>query len=76
MKNACRILKDKTTFIGNIDPSGILANGSTKEVRQKTEELISVFSDSPRFILNAGCAIPPITPSANIHEMIKVARGQ
>ncbi|MCK4295793.1 MAG: hypothetical protein KAX28_03945, partial [Candidatus Marinimicrobia bacterium] len=42
--------------------------------KQKTEEIMAIFADTPRFILNAGCAIPPTAPSANIYAMIKTAR--
>jgi len=68
------ILNGKITFIGNIDPSGVLARGSIEEVRDKTTEILTIFADTPRFILNAGCAIPSNTPSENIQEMIKIAR--
>jgi len=73
-RKAHEILGSKTTFIGNIDPSAVLTHGSVDEVKQKTEEIIAIFADTPRFILNAGCAIPPAAPSANIHAMIKTAR--
>jgi len=74
VKQAHDIFNDRTTFIGNIDPSGVLCSGTVDDVRLKTEELLAIFSDTPRFILNAGCAIPPITPPENIFEMIKVAQ--
>jgi uroporphyrinogen decarboxylase len=64
----------KMTFIGNLDPSGVLAAGTPDEVGQKTEELKRVFADTPRFILNAGCAIPANTPPENIRTLIKTAR--
>lgn len=66
--------KDDICFIGNIDPSGVLAFGTTDEVRRRTDDLLSVYRDSPRFILNAGCAIPAETPSENLRAMIEVAR--
>jgi len=72
---AYSLMKDKTTFIGNIDPSGVIAFGTVNDVKKKTEEIISIFADTPRFILNAGCAIPSTAPAENIYEMIKVARG-
>ena len=75
--DACKaheILGGKTTFIGNIDPSAVLTHGSVDEVKEKTEKIITIFADTPCFILNAGCAIPPTAPSANIHAMIEVAR--
>jgi uroporphyrinogen decarboxylase len=62
------------TFIGNIDPSGILALGTVADVQKKTLELLSIYKNSNRFILNAGCAIPPDTPSENLKMMIDTAR--
>jgi uroporphyrinogen decarboxylase len=68
-------MKGSTVFVGNLDPSSVLARGSAKLVELQTLNLLSVFADTPRFILNAGCAIPPTTPSKNIHTMIRVARS-
>jgi uroporphyrinogen decarboxylase len=73
-----RVLKvfgDKAVFIGNIDPSGVLALGTPEVVRQKTTELLSVYKASNRFIMNAGCAIPPNTTSENLKMMIETARN-
>jgi uroporphyrinogen decarboxylase len=67
-------LKDRAVFIGNIDPSGVLALGTPALVERKTRELLEVYADSPRFILNAGCAIPATTPPENLRTMIRVAR--
>lgn len=67
-------MRNRTTFSGNIDPSGVIALGSVDLVRAKTNELLDIFESNPRFILNAGCAIPSITPSENIAAMIAVAR--
>ncbi len=68
-------LKDRATFIGNLDPSGVLALGTADLVERKTRELVAVFAGSPRFVLNAGCAIPPTTPPENLRAMIRAARG-
>ena len=68
-------MKDRAVFIGNIDPSGVLALGTPELVEHKTRELLTVFSDTPRFILNAGCAIPSITPPENLRRMISTARS-
>lgn len=64
----------RAAFVGNIDPTGVLAFGSLQEVEQKTRELLEIFADAPRFILNAGCAIPSTTPPDNVKMMIKTAR--
>lgn len=68
------LLHDKACFIGNIDPSGVIAMGSPQLVEQKTIELLNIFSKTNRFILNAGCAIPSNTPEENLKRMISVAR--
>ena len=67
-------LEGRATFIGNLDPNGVLALGSPQLVEAKTRELLDCFGGNPRFVLNAGCAIPPTTPSENIRSMIRAAR--
>ena len=67
-------MHDRAVFIGNLDPSGVLARGTPDLVEQKTRELLEVFADTPRFILNAGCAMPSDTPPENLRTMIRVAR--
>ena len=63
------------TFIGNIDPSAVLCQGTPALVRQKTEELLSIYHDSARLIVNAGCAIPAETPAENLKMMIETVRN-
>lgn len=68
-------LHDKTVFIGNIDPSGVLALGSPVLVTAKTTELLNIFTNTNRFILNAGCAIPAQTPEENLWALVNTARN-
>ena len=68
-------LKDKAAFIGNVDPSGVLALGTPALVKEKTKELLDIFSGTNRFILNSGCALPSITPEANLRAFIETARN-
>ena len=65
---------NKACFIGNIDPSGVLALGSPELVIKKTNELLDIYSKTNRFILNAGCALPSSTPEGNLKAMIQAAR--
>jgi uroporphyrinogen decarboxylase len=44
-------------------------------VKAKTEELLNVFADTPRFILNSGCALPADTPAENIRAMCACLRS-
>ncbi len=69
------MMRDRAVFLGNLDPSAVLAHGSGDQVASATGKLLETFADTPRFVLNAGCAIPPTTPPENLHAMIRTARG-
>jgi uroporphyrinogen decarboxylase len=70
-----KYLGNSHLFIGNIDPSGVLALGDTQSVRSKTIELLEIYKDSPRLVVNAGCAIPAETPSENIKELVETVHN-
>lgn len=73
---AARLAFDgRATFIGNIDPSGVLALASPDDVRRATRALLDAFEGSNRLVVNAGCAIPADTPAANLAAMVETARG-
>lgn len=61
-------------LFGNIDPSGVLARGTGEQVREATRQLISLWKPGGRFILNAGCAIPPSTPPENVQALMETAK--
>ena len=73
-RRARETLGGKGTFIGNVDPNAVLALGDPGLVERTTRELLDVFAGTPRFILNAGCAIPATTPPENLRAMIRTAR--
>lgn len=75
IEQAFSLFKDSACLIGNIDPSGVLALGTVDDVKRQTQSLLDVVSGRPRFILNAGCAIPAETPSENLRAMIATARA-
>lgn len=66
--------KDRLAFSGNIDPANVIGRGTPDLVVEKTRELLELYADSPRLILNAGCAIPAMTPRANLEAMIRTSR--
>ena len=74
VQKAFDVLHEKVCFIGNIDPSGVLAMGSPELVEKRTIELLTVFTKTNRFILNAGCAIPSNTTEENLQRMINTSR--
>jgi len=61
-------------LFGNIDPSGVLAQGTVPQVREAVRQLVSIWKPGGRFILNAGCAIPSTTPPENIHALIDMVK--
>jgi MtaA/CmuA family methyltransferase len=63
----------KTTILGVIDPSGVLALGMTDLVTKKVKEELGVLAPGGGLILGPGCALPPITPPENIHTLIETA---
>ena len=74
IKKIFDIYQNKAVLIGNIDPSGVLAMGTIDEVNNKTIELLEIYKDSNRYILNAGCAKPAETTTDNLQAKIKVER--
>ena len=69
------ICKNDLAFFGNIDPSGVLALGKPQLVEEKVKQLLSAYNDSPRFVMNSGCAIPAITPSENIKQLVQITKN-
>jgi uroporphyrinogen decarboxylase len=53
--------------MGNVDPAGVLKNGSADEVMEKTAELLWKTAIYKNFVLSSGCDIPAGTPQSNIH---------
>ena len=64
----------KTTLLGPVDPSGVLANGTPELVREKCREAIEILGPGGGFILGPGCAMPGTTPDENIDVLVECAR--
>jgi uroporphyrinogen decarboxylase len=76
VQRAHALMKDRTVFIGNIDPSAVLALGTAQAVESAARRLLELFGDTPRFVLNAGCAIPASTPPGNLRALVGVPAGK
>jgi len=70
------LCKDSVTFSGNLDPTGVMRNGTVSQVKEKATELLGIYSDSPRLIVNAGCLLPADTPSENIKMLVETAHQE
>lgn len=57
--------------MGNIDPAGVFANGTPKDVKIKTWELLEKTANYKNFVLSSGCDIPPATSHKNISAFFR-----
>lgn len=64
-----------TVLIGTIDPVTVLAFGSPQDVEREAVALLALYKNSPRFIMNAGCAMAPGTPPENIKRLIAITHS-
>ncbi len=65
--------RGKSTILGVIDPSGVLALGAPELVVDKVREELDILAPGGGLILGPGCALPPTTPPANVHALIETA---
>jgi uroporphyrinogen decarboxylase len=59
---------------GNIEPSGVLLQGSAEQVRDACRLAIDQGKPGARFILSSGCEVPRDTPPENIRALVAAAR--
>ena len=58
-------------MIGNIDPAGIIRNGTPEQIRKETLSLMERCCKYPNFVIASGCDIPPMTPLENIEAFFQ-----
>ena len=52
--------------MGNVDPAGVLRQGTPETVRAATLEVMNQCCSYPNFVISSGCDIPPATPWENL----------
>lgn len=63
----------KTTILGVVDPSAVLARGTPDLVTQTTRETLAVLAPGGGLILGPGCSLPAATPPENVHALVEAA---
>jgi uroporphyrinogen decarboxylase len=63
----------KTTLIGTVDPSGVMALGTPDDVVRAARHDIVHMSAGGGFILSPGCTLPYTTPNENVVALIAAA---
>lgn len=70
-----RAVNGKTTLIGTVDPSDVMALGTPEQVTEMARRDIEHLALGGRFILSPGCSLPPITPDDNVMALVEAARN-
>jgi uroporphyrinogen decarboxylase len=71
MEDACQIVPDDIALWGNLDPVGLLQNGTPELVRHEVNQIIDTCSqyDRTRMVLSSGCTIAMETKKENLLEL-------
>ena len=59
--------------MGNVDPAGILRQGTPETVREATLQVMNKCCSYPNFVISSGCDIPPATPWENLDAFFAAA---
>jgi MtaA/CmuA family methyltransferase len=62
-------------LIGNLDPIGVLFEGTREDVRRETERVMQIGKQGGGYIFNSGEMIPRMTPEEHIVAMMETARS-
>ncbi len=68
--SAARKVIGKTALVGNIDPAGVLMNGTPEMVERACVEAMNTGGLEGAFVLAPGCDVPPTCSGENIKAMI------
>lgn len=75
MKDMLAVAPKDVWVMGNVDPAGVLANGTPESVRTETLKLMEeCCPGNPNFIVSSGCDIPPHAPWANLDAFFAAVR--
>ena len=59
--------------MGNVDPAGVLRQGTPETVRAATLDVMERCCSYPNFVISSGCDIPPATPWENLDAFFAAA---
>jgi uroporphyrinogen decarboxylase len=73
MRKVCRKMPEDVLVMGNVDPAGVLLQGTPEKVRTATMKVMEECTPYPNFVISSGCDIPPMTPWENIDAFFDAA---
>lgn len=75
IEKALQALPADKMIIGNIDPAGILRNGTPELIQKETSALMERCCKYPNFVIASGCDIPPMTPLENLDAFLDTVKN-
>ena len=73
IRTAKELVGEKTTLMGNLDPTNVLYLGTPETVEEASRMCIKEAGKGGGFILSSGCDVPMRTPFKNIEAMVHAA---
>ena len=67
----CSKMPSDKLVLGNLDPVGVIKNGTPETVAEAATRLLEKCSEYDNFVISSGCDIPPGTPWKNIDAFVK-----
>ena len=74
IEEALLVLPEHVMVMGNIDPAGILRNGTVEQVKEETNEILKRCGEYPNFIISSGCDIPSQAPIENLEAFFETVK--
>ena len=71
--SACRVVGRKVAIWGNLDPVGLLVQGTPGDARRATQDLIRAVHGHSQLVVSSGCTLAPETPTENLAALIETA---
>ena len=65
IEEALKVMPGDSIVIGNIDPAGIISNGTPEQISEETRALMERCCKYPTLVVASGCDIPPNTSLEN-----------
>lgn len=72
---AREIVGDKVCILGNLEPVGVIMQGSVDKVKAESQKAIDAAGKNGAFLLGSGCEVAVQTPPENIIAMREVAHS-
>ncbi len=67
-------IPENIMVMGNVDPAGVIKNGTPEAVRETTLSIMETCCRYPNFVISSGCDIPPMSKWENIDAFFQAVK--